>query len=855
MGASQPLPASPAFRTWRMPVDPASFERHPLSTLERNALATVLDPQVPRTSPVHRTAEAQLARLVHPIHAVYALRRSEGSRRALATRVLLCEMQRRQQAFWQWSPETWWTVIGPTTAAFEAVQGIERGRSGIRPHLLDAAYLLCGFDAFGPVWLATAFYPMARVIFRAAVVNSQIARIDAVLAREGYATGLLSMKQRHQAIALLLLLQRRPWLDELTWPVLERAAAQAPAHAASVILGKVATALQHLGILAARTDAAPGHVFPLGPHDGVPAEWYAWYAAWRATGARGLAPPVARHYGGYILYTGRWLAARHPGIVSPEQWTEELALALRTAVLEETNALFVSADGARDLQRRGQFAQPLSHHAIAQFLAALRRFFRDLQTMAHAVGDQPARRIARRFDPRDALSTPLPVQKALAGAEPRDIAPAVWQRLAIQAARLTPADLGPHPYWPFTAVQALALLWVSTARRPNELLRLRLDCVRTAWEPAMQDEEGETLEPGAAVVGAERGAQVAYLHIPSSKYTGPAWIWIPQYTAAAIARWQQERGQGRAELYDPKDRAFADLLFAQRGKGMGLTFLNRCLIPRLCQKAGVDPRDAEGAYTAHRGRSARISLLHACGLTLEELAAYALHKDTHTIRKYARQRPIHLHRRVAQADTLSTVIEGLYDPNAAVQGLPAVRWFLGYDADGAPQFCGLPAHHTCPHRLDCAHCGLFIGGEHAKLIHDDPTGLRVTAEVPMTEAERLLSEGQRVAAARALAAAHALPAPVPPSVAYLTHPAGLSDERLVELADLATLDAVAQLTRVAADLEASLAELPHRDGRNVAVRALRQRRGLVQDLLARCQARNAASPRYPAAPESGDHPI
>ncbi len=77
----------------------------------------------------------------------------------------------------------------------------------------------------------------------------------------------------------------------------------------------------------------------------------------------------------------------------------------------------------------------------------------------------------------------------------------------------------------------------------------------------------------------------------------------------------------------------------------------------------------------------------------------------------------------------------------------------------------------------------------------------------------------------------------------------------MELADLATLDAVAQLTRVAADLEASLAELPHRDGRNVAVRALRQRRGLVQDLLARCQARNAASPRYPAAPESGDHPI
>ncbi len=84
---------------------------------------------------------------------------------------------------------------------------------------------------------------------------------------------------------------------------------------------------------------------------------------------------------------------------------------------------------------------------------------------------------------------------------------------------------------------------------------------------------------------------------------------------------------------------------------------------------------------------------------------------------------------MARADTLSTVIEGLYDPDADARGTPSVHWFLGYDADGAPQFCGLPAHHTCPHRMDCPHCGLFIGGERARLIHDDPSLLPVTAEV------------------------------------------------------------------------------------------------------------------------------
>jgi hypothetical protein len=388
----------------------------------------------------------------------------------------------------------------------------------------------------------------------------------------------------------------------------------------------------------------------------------------------------------------------------------------------------------------------LGHEAVSQFLAALRRFFRDLQTKAHAVGPAPTRRLPRRFDPREALATPKHVQQAMAGSEPRGIALPVWQRLAIQAACLKPDDLGPTPYWPFAAVQAMALLWVSTARRPNELLRLRADCVRSQWEPDMRDDAGQPLPPGAEVVGAAQGTKVHYRHIPSSKYGGPAWIWIPQYTADAAARWQAERGASRALLYDHKDRELAALLFTRRGKRMGATFLNRRLIPLLCAKAGVERRDAEGAYTAHRGRSARISMLHACGLELDDLAAHAIHKDTRTIRKYARRHPVHLHRRLARADTLSTVIEGLYDPDAAPRGAQAERWFLGYNADGAPQFCALPAHHTCPHRLDCVRCGLFLGGDRARLVHDDPTLLAVTAEVPMTEAQRLLTAGQLPAA-------------------------------------------------------------------------------------------------------------
>ena len=261
---------------------------------------------------------------------------------------------------------------------------------------------------------------------------------------------------------------------------------------------------------------------------------------------------------------------------------------MTAAVGRVTNDVFVSALGRKNLQRRGQLGRRLGQAAISQFLASLRRFFRDLQTKAHAVGDTPARRIPRRVDPREALATPEHVEKALAGSEPRDIALAVWQRLAIQAARLTPEDLGPLSYWPFSAVQALAFLWVSTARRQNELLRLRANCVRTRWEPEMSDETGDRLPPGAEVVGEERGAKVSYLHIPPFKYGGPGWIWIPKYTADAIARWQAERGQTRLALFDQKDREFAQLLFVHRAKGMGFTYVLqnvlRCFVSYECQQ-------------------------------------------------------------------------------------------------------------------------------------------------------------------------------------------------------------------------------------------------------------------------------
>ena len=212
---------------------------------------------------------------------------------------------------------------------------------------------------------------------------------------------------------------------------------------------------------------------------------------------------------------------------------------------------------------------------------------------------------------------------------------------------------------------------------------------------------------------------------------------------------------------------------------------------------------------------------------------------------YAGVDTLQLHRKIAKADSLSQIIEGLIDLKAAAAGQPSVRWFLGYDADGLPQFCGLPAHQTCPHRMDCPHCGLFIGGEKAKLLSESEQVQPIWAEIPMTQSQQLLCEGQREAAERELERLKDVPTPVPPSAAFLTNPLGLSEQRLDELAKDGTADAFAQLTMVADALRESLRGYARqgKDGRNVVVKQFCERLAKVDLLIVEYQRTTGGSPQ------------
>jgi hypothetical protein len=329
-----------------------------------------------------------------------------------------------------------------------------------------------------------------------------------------------------------------------------------------------------------------------------------------------------------------------------------------------------------------------------------------------------------------------------------------------------------------------------------------------------------------------------YLQIPAGKSRGPFWIWLPDYAADAIHAWKRERPPQQRKLLDRKDREEVDYLFCFQDLRVGASFINESIIPVLCKRAGVSIEDAKGKITGHRGRSARLTLLRKNGVSLDDLAEYAGHVNTRTIRRYARQDPIQLHRTIQAADDLSRIIEGVIDMQAAGEGWPALRWFIGYDADGEPMYCGNQVYVTCPHRLDCKRCGMFIGGEKARLLREGEQTLPVTSKVPMTPLETCVVDQDQAGAEACRIMLQQIPAPETPDIRLIFNPEGLSNTELEKLAHLATSEALDKLQQALIAHEKRLEEAKqHKTGRNALVGAQKKRISFIQELLAACAQR------------------
>src|SRR5258708_1201127 len=345
--------------------------------------------------------------------------------------------------------------------------------------------------------------------------------------------------------------------------------------------------------------------------------------------------------------------------------------------------------------------------------------------------------IAVRFNPARALRAPRALQ-SLIGPAPRVIDKEFWAKILWAAMNLERKDLpvdavGRHQV-SFEIVRAMAVVWCFAGLRSNEIVRLRVGCVRWQREDVTVPETGDLLPRDA----------VCFLDIPVNKTTTAYTKAVHTLVGRRIDEWEKLRPAQQPQAWDKTTGEALHYLFSYRGTCVSRFYINDSLIPTLCRKAGIPEQDSRGAITSHRARATIASQLYNAKepLTIFELKEYLGHKELSSTQHYVKVDPTKLASRVAKAGYLEqnmATIEVLLDQEAVMNGA-ASRGDAWKNYDPCPGFCANPFWASCAHRMACARCpfyrpktdgvGQLVEGK-ANLVH-------MLEFVQLTEEEKLL---------------------------------------------------------------------------------------------------------------------
>src|SRR5882724_311774 len=449
------------------------------------------------------------------------------------------------------------------------------------------------------------------------------------------------------------------------------------------------------------------------PHllTGVPEKWVQAAKYWRENARYSARVRQATYY--LLLTVGRWLAAKHPTITTPEQWDRNLAVECLTMITNMRCGDFRAQWVGRKPRNYGK---PLTPNGKMLNYTALRVFFADLQEWGA---------IPPRFDPYRSFTPPRSV-KALVATTPRVIADDVWAKLLWAGLNVTPEDFASwrnpsgriHTYYPIEMIRAVTLVWLFAGIRGDEIRRLRVGCVR--WQP-------------------DNASSVCFLDVPVNK-TGTAFTKpVDGVVGQAINAWERVRPV-QAKLCDQKTGEMVDFLFLHRMRPLGEFFLNRGLIPRLCRKAGVPQNDLRGKITSHRARSTIATQLFNAKepMSLFELQEWLGHRMPSSTQRYAKITPTKLMKSYADAGYFSRnvrAIEVLIDQERVRNGVGAAEAWKFYDLGHG--YCTYDFFDQCPHRMACAKCSFYVpkGSTMATLLEGKNNLLRMRQEIPLSDAE------------------------------------------------------------------------------------------------------------------------
>jgi hypothetical protein len=455
---------------WSWPVHAAQFDRSvTLSVGERAALETLgwdvrcwperwQDRRQPQWPALHRLM-LPLVRAVESLEVVDDWFHRRSARDAVA--VLLQGCATHGASFWAWDAAAWTDVLGTSGNAFLTTYP-QWARTSARSYAIALAYLF-GFTELhflGNVGRGA----VARKVFGRAAVDRAVDQVTAVLHGWGQRSPQVTARTA-SLVCHALLLNRSPLLADLSEDALNglRANLSIPYSLRQNVhsLHRALAALGHV-----RSPRPPARL-TLAPPQGVDPVWADWVQRWHGTSTLPVSGRKGRR--SQMLRMGRWLAAEHPDIREPSQWTRELCAAWVATV----DRLRIGDYTQNDESLRDRIGEPLMPRTKSGLLAGARQFFRDCQEWGW---------IARRFDPARALATPRSI-RALIGPDPRVIADDVWAKLLWAGLNLELSDVYTNPVGrkhPIELLRALALTWLFGGLRSDEIVRLRVGCIR--WQ-------------------------------------------------------------------------------------------------------------------------------------------------------------------------------------------------------------------------------------------------------------------------------------------------------------------------------------------------------------------------------------
>jgi integrase len=711
-GPKKTLPRKADDGPWTWPINLERYDRSPqLTSVETNMLTRYAEEY--RFYRYGRTMNfgAALDRLVRPLNDTLDYTGIITNRRKYVLLFLLREMAERKRSFWGWTTEEWIDSIDARLAP--------------RQHGVAIAYVLCGFSELHRLKSDHVVYScLARKVFGREHTKNISERVREMLSEWGYRPAGTS-DQVMRTIFECLLLIRSPHLRDITLDHLRSVIARRPPRLGTYCAFAISRVLAKIGAIPEPMEIVRPFVVRANlPEitEGVPTEWARLCRRWLDTST--VSDRYRRKSYYFLLNVGRWLANEHPAINSPADWTRDLATEAVAVTCQWHAGDWCTSDPVH-IKNQGHTLKPSTY---AGRISALRVFFRDLQEWEL---------IPRRFDPIRSFVTPKSVLAKI-GPNPRIIADDVWAKLVWAGLNLTAEDLpkrGPfqrkpmESSYPVELCKALAVTWLFAGLRNNEILRLRLGCVRWQKEDVSVPASGETLAGGA----------VCMLDVPVNKTSTAFTKPVDPIVGQMISAWEKVRPNG-VKLPDWKTGESVDFLFLFRLTVVGKSYVNKVLIPTLCRKAGVPTADVRGNITSHRARSTIASQLFNAKepMTLFELQEWLGHSTPAATQHYAKITPIKLAKSYADAGYFARnlrAIEVLVDQEIVRNGRAATEPWKFYDLGHG--YCTYDFFDQCPHRMACAKCSFYMpkGSSQVQLLQGKANLLQLRQEIPLNDSE------------------------------------------------------------------------------------------------------------------------